>query len=243
VFRAAKSHPGESVQGDVDSATIPWFGVAAINRLLGQCQVRRVAAKTMVTSADETPGSLYFVMEGSVAVISKDENGNEIVVSYLNRGEFFGEAGLFQQTPARSVWVHTRKECLLGEISYRRFRELARNDPELLFELAAQLAARLGTITLKVRDLAFLDVSGRIARSLQDLCAQPDAMTHPDGMQIHVSRRELGRIVGCSREMAGRVLKSLEDKSVIAANGKTIVVFGARPASDKTVMPRQLRGK
>ena len=73
-----------------------------------------------------------------------------------------------------------------------------------------------------------MDVTGRVARTLLDLCEQPDAMTHPDGMQIRITRQELGRIVGCSREMVGRVLKNLEEQGLITAQGKTIVVFGAR---------------
>ena len=69
-----------------------------------------------------------------------------------------------------------------------------------------------------------------------DLCNEPEAMTHPQGMQIKVSRQELSRLVGCSREMAGRVLKALEDQGLLKATGKTIVVFGARPK------PRQKPG-
>jgi CRP/FNR family cyclic AMP-dependent transcriptional regulator len=49
-------------------------------------------------------------------------------------------------------------------------------------------------------------------------------------MQIRVSRQELARLVGCSREMAGRVLKSLENDGVLRANGKTVVLLGFRPA-------------
>jgi CRP/FNR family cyclic AMP-dependent transcriptional regulator len=53
-------------------------------------------------------------------------------------------------------------------------------------------------------------------------------MTHPLGMQIKITRQELGRIVNCSREMAGRVLKDLEDQGLIEVHGKTIVVYGTR---------------
>ena len=67
-----------------------------------------------------------------------------------------------------------------------------------------------------------------MARALLDLSREPDAMTHPDGMQIRVTRQELGRIVGCSREMVGRVLKSLEEQHLISVSGKTMVVFGVR---------------
>jgi len=54
-------------------------------------------------------------------------------------------------------------------------------------------------------------------------------MTHPEGMQIKVSRQELSRLVGCSREMAGRVLKVLEEQGLLRAKGKTIVVYNVRP--------------
>ena len=98
----------------------------------------------------------------------------------------------------------------------------------ILFLLLKQLALRLRNTSRKVGDLAFLDVAGRVARVLLDLCKQPDAMTHPDGMQIRITRQELGRIAGCSREMVGRVLKDLEEQNLISVSGKTIVVFGTR---------------
>jgi CRP/FNR family transcriptional regulator, cyclic AMP receptor protein len=63
---------------------------------------------------------------------------------------------------------------------------------------------------------------------LIDLCEEPDAMTHPRGTQIRISRQEISRIVGCSREMVGRVLKQLEIDGKITVTGKTIVIFGDR---------------
>ena len=105
---------------------------------------------------------------------------------------------------------------------------MARQDAGLIFALSAQMAGRLRATTRKVGDLAFLDVTGRVARTLLDLCKQPDAMTHPDGMQIKITRQEIGRIVGCSREMVGRVLKSLEEQGLISVKGKTMVVYGTR---------------
>ena len=97
-----------------------------------------------------------------------------------------------------------------------------------MFAIGTQLSLRLRQTSRKVGDLAFLDVTGRIAGTLLDLCKQPDAMTHPDGMQIRITRQDIGRIVGCSREMAGRVLKTLEEQGHISVAGKTIVVFGTR---------------
>jgi CRP/FNR family cyclic AMP-dependent transcriptional regulator len=203
--------------------------IPAINRFLTYCRVRTVPAKTVMIHAGDQPDSLYYITSGSVEVMIEDEDGNEMVLAYLNKGQFFGEMGLFHAEPARSAWVRTRTASEIAEMTYGRFRQIASESPGLIFELATQLASRLDRTNRKLGDLAFVDVTGRVAHAIMDLCNEPDAMTHPDGMQIKVSRQELSRLVGCSREMAGRVLKILEEQGLVSASGKTIVVYNARP--------------
>ena len=199
-----------------------------ITHFLEHCHRRRYPGKSLIIYAGDKPDVLYYIVEGSVTVLIEDESGHEIVLAYLNAGDFFGEMGLFGEKSNRSAFVRARTQCELAEISYPRFRQLAESDPKILFELATQMALRLRRTSQKVGNLAFMDVTGRVARTLMDLCKEPDAMTHPVGMQIRITRQELGRIVGCSREMVGRVLKSLEEQNLISASGKTIVVFGTR---------------
>lgn len=201
---------------------------STINQFLEQCHRRRYPAKSVIIYAGDQPDVLYYIVEGSVSVLMEDDNGHEIVLAYLNPGDFFGEMGLFGDDSGRSAWVRTRTQCELAEVSYTRYKQLARENSDILFRLASQMAGRLRHTSRKVGDLAFLDVAGRVARTLLDLSKQPDAMTHPDGMQIKITRQEIGRIVGCSREMAGRVLKTLEEQGLITAKGKTMVVFGTR---------------
>jgi CRP/FNR family cyclic AMP-dependent transcriptional regulator len=203
--------------------------IPAINRFLSYCRVRTVPSKTVLIHAGDLPDVLYYVISGSVEVMIEDEEGNEMVLAYLNKGQFFGEMGLFYEQPTRSAWVRTRSACELAEMTYPRFRQVATESPGLIFELATQLATRLDRTNRKLGDLAFVDVTGRVAHAIMDLCNEPDAMTHPEGMQIKVSRQELSRLIGCSREMAGRVLKVLEEQGLLRATGKTIVVFNARP--------------
>ena len=200
----------------------------AIERFLEHCHRRQYPAKSLIIYAGDKPDVLYYIVEGSVSVLIEDDTGREIVLSYLNAGDFFGEMGLFGDESNRSAFVRAKSKCELAEISYSRFNQLTEKGPDILFELASQMALRLRKTSQKVGNLAFMDVTGRVARTLMDLSKEPDAMTHPDGMQIRITRQELGRIVGCSREMVGRVLKNLEEQGLITAKGKTIVVFGAR---------------
>ena len=193
-----------------------------------QCHRRRYPAKSTLIYAGDDPDALYFVIAGSVSVIIEDQDGRELILAYLNAGDFFGEMGLFDGQDVRSAWVKAKEESEIAEISYTKFLKLVEEKPELLIKLAGQMAQRLNKTSKKVGDLAFLDVTGRVARALLDLSAEPAAMTHPDGMQVKVTRQELARIVGCSREMVGRVLKGLEEQGLIDVSGKTMVVHGTR---------------
>ena len=200
---------------------------------LSFCHKRRYPAKADIIRPGDPADILYYVTEGSLTVLIEDDEGREIILTYLNKGEFIGEMGLFASKANRSVVVRTRSDCQLAEISYSRLEQLLDGDLKehikpILYAIGAQLTQRLLQTSRKVGHLAFLDVTGRVAGTLLDLCKQPDAMTHPDGMQIRVTRQELGRIVGCSREMAGRVLKTLEEQGLVHVKGKTIVVFGTR---------------
>ncbi len=212
----------------MEEAVRPLSEIPAIKRFLSYCRVRTVPAKTVMIHAGDLPDVMFYIVSGSVEVMIEDEDGNEMVLAYLNKGQFFGEMGLFYEQPTRSAWVRTRTESEIAEMTYSRVRQIASESPGLIFELATQLAARLNRTNRKLGDLAFVDVTGRVAHAIMDLCNEPDAMTHPDGMQIKVSRQELSRLAGCSREMAGRVLKVLEKQGLVSANGKTIVVFNVR---------------
>ena len=114
----------------------------------------------------------------------------------------------------------------LRKFPIKKYRQLIQINPEILMFLTAQLSKRLQNTSRQVTNLAFLDVAGRIAQALMHLAKQPEAMTHPDGMQIKITRQEIGQMVGCSRETVGRIIKMLEDQNLIHAHGKTIVVYG-----------------
>jgi len=194
---------------------------------LDNCHRHKYSSKTVLLFAGDNADSIYYIISGSVSVILEDDDGHEMVVSYLNAGDFFGELGFFGQSD-RSALIKAKSDCEIGEMSYVTFKRICQESPDILLALSNQMAKRLRETTQKVGDLAFVDVTGRVARTLISLSKQPDAITHPDGMQIKVTRQEIGRIVGCSREMAGRVLKTLEEQGLVNAKGKTMVIYGTR---------------
>lgn len=209
------------------------FQPETLEKFLHLCHIRTYPSKAIIIRPGDIGDKLLFIVEGSVSVSVDDDDGHELILAYLNKNDFIGEIGVFKGAETRTVTVKTRSKCQLAEIAYDRLKlalkkELVEYAPEILYLFGEQLSTRLLITSRNYQDLAFMDVEGRIARTLLDLCREPDAITHPDGMQLSITRQEIGRIVGCSREMAGRVLKELEDKELITAHGKTIVVFGTR---------------
>ena len=206
---------------------------AAIDRFLGYCHRRRYPARTDVFRPGDPAGTLYYMVNGSTSIITEEDDGRELVLGYFGAGEFVGEMGLFIESERREVILRTRVPCELAEISYERLYQLfagplVTDAPKLLWQIGSQLSRRLLDTSRKAGRLAFLDVTDRIIRTLHDLAREPEAMTHPQGTQLRVSRQELARLVGCSREMAGRVLKKLQADGVLHARGKTIVLYGTR---------------
>lgn len=208
----------------------------AIAAFLQYCHKKTYQNKVDIIKIGDIGDRLFFVIDGSLAVYAEDEDsesGHELILAYIGKNEFIGEVSIFKGESIRKVNVRTRETCILAEISYVRLKQILRDEllqyaPDILFLIAEQLAGRLLSTNRKLCELAFIDVEGRIAHALLDLCKSPDAITHPDGMQLHISRQEIGRIVGCSREMAGRALKGLESKGLISSHGKTIVVYNTR---------------
>ena len=204
----------------------------SIGRFLQFCHRHKYPGKTPIIRPGDRADTLHYIVEGSATVTTEDDQGRELILAYLNKGNFIGEMGIFIEQSRREVLVRTRTKCELAQISYARLEQLLQTElsdecPHILFAIGYQLTDRLLHTSRKVRRLAFMDVTGRVARTLLDLCEEPDTLSHPKGSQIKISRQEISRIVGCSREMAGRVLKTLEQDGMISVSGKTIVVFAA----------------
>ncbi len=191
-----------------------------------QAHKRSFPPKHTIIRAGDAPASLFLILEGSVSILLENSDGREIVLAYLNPGDFFGEMCLFPGQKQRTAIVRTRSPAtLVAEIAYPAFRQFSLEHPDILYEIAGQLAMRLHDTSQRVGDLAFLDVAGRVAHILIDLSQKPDALPHARGAVVRISRQELARNAGCSREMAGRVLKKIEEDGLVSVQGRNVVVL------------------
>src|SRR5699024_10446906 len=92
--------------------TLEWF--------LSHCHIHKYPAKSTLIHQGSKAETLYYIVKGSVAVLIKDDEGKEMILSYLNQGDFIGELGLFVEEQTRSAWVKAKVACEVAEISYKK---------------------------------------------------------------------------------------------------------------------------
>lgn len=206
--------------------------VSALERLFLTCSRKRMLRKKdVVIPYLEGERCLYMIAQGSMRVaLTNSESEGVVCISHLKPGDIFGEQGLFDSTPLQlaTATIQARTDVQLLSVSHDEIKRAASGVPSIYTELSSLINQRLGETTEKLLQLVFDDLELRCYKSLVEITRMPDALTHPDGMQISLTRIELAQMAGCNRESAGRVLRALRTKGLIEASGSRIVVIGVR---------------
>ena len=183
---------------------------------------KRVERGAFVVRSGENTDSLYVLLAGRAKVTNVDEEGREIILAWLGPGEFFGEMGLIDGSP-RSADVVALEPCellVLGKADFQRC--LAENFPVAL-KMMMILVRRLREADRKIESLALLDVYGRIARLLLEMSVVEDGRRL---VRKKISKQDMARMIGASREMVSKVMRDLELSGYIAYEGTTILIRG-----------------
>lgn len=213
---------------------------AGLNLFLASAHVNTYPRKTIILNAGVDMDSIYCVVEGTVSIFGEDASDHRIVLFYLDRGRFFGEAGFFFAEKKSLVLVRAKTRCVIAKTSYNNFEKLVGRCPQLLTMLTVQLVERERNITQKILDMAFLDLTERTKKTLRALAQRPEAITHPEGMQINVTRIEVSRILGCNREVVGHIFTKLEKTGFIKNVGRSAVVLLCERPVTSLAHPRSM---
>ena len=185
---------------------------------------RRVPKGSFIVYVDDPGRSMMFLADGQAKVVLMSRDGKEIVVTYLFKGEFFGEIALLTGED-RSANVVAVTDCMLFVLEEQDFAAHISKYPGLSFAMLRVLAQRLRASSQKIGDLALYDVYRRVARTLKALSSAETV----NGEERHIikvrpTHQELSSVVGTSREMVTRALKGLEEDGYIELVGKQIIV-------------------
>lgn len=139
-------------------------------------------------------------------------------------GEYIG--GMSLTEGARTASVMALETCELSIVSQSAFRQFIAQNPDAIYHLIRKLIHRLKVASDGVRNLALLDVYGRVARLLIDLAVDRDGSTV---VPEPLTQQKIGNRVGCAREMVSRIFSDLTVGGYIRFEGRRIHILRTLP--------------
>ena len=194
--------------------------------------------ETVVLEGDDSVQALYLIATGSVQVYMTGIDGRETILSFLERGDFFGEMSLIDGEP-RSASVRTVTDATLLVIHRESFLSLLRKSPEIAMALMSELCKRLRKANKQIGSLSTMSVSGRVAGTLLNLMQERGVRIHTDnGNMVTVihnrpTQQQLADMSGTTRETVSRICSLLVRTGAIAMTGKDIVIFDESALQEK----------
>ncbi len=196
---------------------------AELEKLSRVCLRRRGERNTYLVRAGDETDSLFFLLTGRAKVTNCDDDGREIILAWLEAGESFGEMSLIDGS-SRSANVVATEACELLLLGKEAFQRCLQDNPQVAQKLMQVLVRRLREADRKIESLALLDVYGRVARVLLDMSVELDGRRV---VQKKISKQDMARMVGASREMVSKVMRDLELDAYIVFEGDLMVIPGA----------------
>lgn len=192
----------------------------ALGKIARIAHHRRVVRGVTLVHAGEHTDSLYVLINGSIKVMNTNEEGREVILAILGPGEFFGEMGMIDGSP-RSATIVSTESCEFLVITKDDFRQVLSENFEITLQIMKSLVHRLREADRKIESLALEDVHGRVGNLLMDFSEIKG------GRRIvtrKITKQDIAKMVGASREMVSRVMKELEVRGFFSVDDGVIVI-------------------
>ncbi len=183
---------------------------------------RRFKRGECIVEQGKKSNCLAIVLTGRARVVTTDSRGREVILATMNPGDYVGEMSLIDNQPhSATVKAEVQTDVLI--LGRTEFARCLPENTSMAYAVMKGLVQRLRHADRKIESLALMDVYGRVARALLEF-ARPDK----DGNLVikdRVSRQDVAKMIGASREMVSRVMKDLEDRGFIelTEDGSTVI--------------------
>lgn len=194
-----------------------------LNSIGARMNMRTIEKGEVILRHGDVAETVFIIIAGQVKVYMSDENDatREVIVSTLGPGDFFGEISMFDQEP-RTASVAALERTHMQTLSFETFEGIIERHPDIGRKVMATMAARLRHADRQIGTLALMNISSRVSRTLLELAIMSN------GQRVvgePFTQKDLAGMVGASREMVNRTLKSLTERGYIAVQRKSITIL------------------
>lgn len=192
-------------------------GLAADARagLIAQARNRKFAPEEAIFMMGSSGDSMMVVLTGQVHISMPSADGKEIVLAILGPGEIFGEIAMLDGKE-RTADAKAATECSLAILYRRDVLKFFEQYPAAWSSIVSVLCERLRNTDQQMAEVAMVALPVRLAKALLRMAT----LGRPSGTglvasQIRLTQRELGNVVGATRESVNKHLGDWQRKGII----------------------------
>ena len=180
----------------------------------------RTYRKGQLLFVENDPGeTLILLRRGAVAVFRTAPTGERAVLSVLRPPDVLGEVSLLDGS-ARSLSAEAIEDTTALALSRGAFIELVHSNPRILDAVMRSLGALIRRLTEQNADHVFLDLPGRVAKTLVRLAGDSQAPM----ITIELNQSQLAEMAGGSRQSVNQAIGSFASRGWLRTEGRRIVV-------------------
>lgn len=201
------------------------IGDPMIRELASRGQTRTFPKNAVIINEGDRSDTLYVILSGKVKVYVSDDDGREMILDMHDAGEYVGEMSLDGRPRSASVMTLEPTTCSI--LSRDELRAAIARNPDIAMAIIEKLIERARIATDNVKNLALMDVYGRVARLLLSLAKEEDGkLVVPDRM----TQQDIADRVGASRDMISRIFKDLTVGGYVTVENRQITINRKPPA-------------
>jgi CRP/FNR family cyclic AMP-dependent transcriptional regulator len=196
-----------------------------VRELAALGRVRSYPKNTVFITEGDSSDSVFVILTGRVKIFLSDTEGHEMILDTQGPGEYVGEMAL--DGNPRSASVMTMESTTFSVVSRDPIKEAIRRNPDFALDMISKIIDRARLATNSVKDLALLDVYGRVARLLLNMAVERNGKLEiPDKL----TQQEIAERVGASRDMVSRIFRDLTAGGYITVESRHITINKKPPA-------------
>ena len=210
------------------ASILPTDSTRHIEALAAQGVQRRYRRGTLLIQEGERGDSLYIVLQGRLRAFLADASGREFTLGLYGPLEYVGEMSL--DGGPRSASVEAAESCTCAVVTREHLLNYIAEQPEFALELMARLIRRARLATESARNVALIDVYGRLVKLLEGWALPALEGSAERALRERLTHQEMAQHLACSREMVSRLLKDLQNGGYIDVRERRIWLLKPLPA-------------
>ena len=185
------------------------------------CHRKAFAARELIIGQEDRSFDVLFLLTGAARVNIYSLSGRRVSFRDITEGAIFGELSAIDGEP-RSASVDCVAACTAAIMPRKAFLQALCDHPPFMMAVMKHLTKQMRRLTARVVEFSTLAVRHRIQAELLRLAGALPSGANTAILSPAPTHAEIASRISTHREAVTRELSWLEDKGIIAKEGRTL---------------------